>query len=193
MRYAIAVLAIACLVGAGFLVDGHFAANSTDNGPDWRRREEQFLKAALDRVEQDIARQPVGAGAIATLYGERREILGRIAALAGPALPDKAPQPDTGAPVQAESPPAVPQQSAAPMPPPELRAGSALARRPHPGDTAELVLDQDLRGPIILQAAHRRPRPAKHPEIDAGTAAEPAAATDHAKPKRQASRPNPAP
>src|SRR5436190_7932211 len=82
MRYVILGLALVCAVAASALVYGRWATTPQDDGQSWRQRHLVFLKAALDRVEADLERQPAGA---ASLRREQQDILDAMTAIANPA------------------------------------------------------------------------------------------------------------
>ena len=79
MRYAIAGLAVACVVAIALGL-GRLATSSADNRADWRQQEVQFLKTVLARIQSELEHKPTGSGT-ESLRREEQEILDNIAAI----------------------------------------------------------------------------------------------------------------
>ena len=147
---------------------------ATEEGTPWQIRELLFLKAAYDRMQDDLARDPEGRD---TLRAERDRVVRQMAETAKLAPPDDVPAEIRRLLASSQELPQVENAALTTLIEtvaiqeyePELRAG--LGPSAPPGiDFSEFAIDPGIRQPIVDMAtsvakpAGSKPRPTKKPK-----------------------------
>lgn len=164
MRLALVGLFVGGGLGLSLLFGWSWSASApatAADSPPWQLRELVFLKAAYDRIQQDLARQPQGA---ASLQAEQDRIVRQMAETARLLPADAVPAElrellaATGAPAPAEDASLsqlIEAVASETQETPDLRAG--LGGVPQPvAEIAEFAIDPELRRPIGRPPVRRK-------------------------------------
>jgi hypothetical protein len=187
-RFSIGLIALlAVIAGVVFTVRDRSVPGLavTQDDQDWRYERLIFLKAAYDRLDAELARQPNSPGAT-SLKGEQQELLRLMEETAQPIAENQIPaavrpllqrrEPGPAVPAATEPPPAAPAPVAtASSPdlhasPPELRPGAGFAFNPGL-DLSGLSREPALDIPVIRPRA-APPAKAEKPAKNAGNSQE---------------------
>ena len=158
MRLAVIGLAVVLGMGA-VLLHRAIAPTIAEDAQGWRAQRLLFLKAAYDRVQADLEREPDKAAA-ASMRRQQAAILEDIATVAND-LPDDGVPEGIKPLLPVPEPPNTEQlaeliETVQADKPIELRSGLGAARLPAP-DLDGLDADPDLRAPIYPRAPRRKP------------------------------------